>query len=276
MASASSPDAAVPSLGTLLDMLTYRRPHDGPGEHAFIERFLLPLGAHHALTRVGTSGNVVVRVPFPDGSALTTLFSAHTDTVHGPGDTRQAPVVDEASRVARAPDGDILGADDAAGVWLLLELIAAGVPGVYCFHRAEEIGRQGSREIAAEHADVLRGIRRAVAFDRKGCTSVITHQRGERCCSDAFATALGAALHAADPHLSFAPDPTGSFTDTASYVALVPECTNVSCGYHDAHLRSEWLDLTFLAQLRNALVQVDWEGLPTLRNPAEATVHPGA
>ena len=35
-------------------------------------------------------------------------------------------------------------------------------------------------------------------------------------------------------------DTGGSFTDTANYTDIIPECTNLSCGYYNAHTQSEY------------------------------------
>jgi hypothetical protein len=68
--------------------------------------------------------------------------------------------------------------------------------------------------------------------------------------------------------LGYAPDNTGSFTDTANYVRLIPECTNVSVGYDHEHGPSEVLDVVHLVALRGALVKAFKEGtgdLPVVR-----------
>ena len=51
---------------------------------------------------------------------------------------------------------DCLGADDGAGVFLMLEMIDANVEGTYIFHRGEERGGWGSSQIAELHADYIK------------------------------------------------------------------------------------------------------------------------
>lgn len=155
-----------------------------------------------------------------------------------------------------------LGADDGVGIWLMLRMISAGVEGLYIFHADEEIGGGGSRHIADETPQLLDGIVRAVAFDRKGTRSVITHQGIGRCCSDKFGQALGEALG-----MGYTIDDTGVFTDTANYTHLVPECTNVSSGYYREHTLHEHLDVTHATALANALTKVQWGELPVERQP---------
>ena len=41
-------------------------------------------------------------------------------------------------------------------------------------------------------------------------------------------------MHCQTIFLLYATDPTGIFTDTANFVDIIPECTNISCGYERA------------------------------------------
>jgi hypothetical protein len=242
----------------LQEMLTYKRPPGTPSERAFIQRFLDPLPG---MTQ-DRFGNRLLRL----GAQPTTLFSAHTDTVHL-ASGRQAVQTDHQARVLFKDDDEPLGADNATGCWLLLQLIAHRVPGLYLFHRQEESGGHGSRWIARQTPALLRGIRHAIAFDRRGTGEVITHQQGARCCSEAFAQALAYQLG-----LGIVPSTQGAFTDTAHYVGLVPECTNLSVGFENAHSGDEYQDLGFLAALVPALLGVDWEALPVQRRCQPADV----
>lgn len=242
-------------------ILTYKRPHGSKGVDAFIKDVLsgyefetlrAPSGEPLALVlRVGTSK---------------TLFSAHLDTVHH-STGRQVVAWDEGISLYYTIDGatECLGADDGAGLWLLLNMIDAAVQGVYVLHYGEEAGGVGSSGIATHHADFLGQFDRAIAFDRKGRDNVITHQAWGRCCSDEFAEALAASLNEVDTTFTYAPDNTGLFTDTANYVDLIPECTNISVGYDSEHTSMETLDFEHLAALRVACLNVDWESLPTHR-----------
>src|SRR3546814_16306749 len=79
-----------------------------------------------------------------------------------------------------------LGADDGAGLWIMLGMIAAACPGLYLFHRGEEQGCLGSRWIERHTPELLANIDAAIAFDRAGLGDVITHQSYGRTCSAAF------------------------------------------------------------------------------------------
>jgi hypothetical protein len=111
-------------------------------------------------------------------------------------------------------------------------------------------------------------IDRAVAFDRADYYDVITHQSGGRCCSDAFADALSMALSTEADW--FIPCSTGVYTDTAEFTHLIPECTNVSVGYKHQHGDREEQDVAFLQRLAETVVTVDWDALPTARDPKAA------
>jgi hypothetical protein len=60
-------------------------------------------------------------------------------------------------------------------------------------------------------------------------------------------------------------DPTGVFTDSASFMETIPECTNVSVGYFEEHTKNEHQNMTFLQKLADACLNVKWESLPTVR-----------
>jgi len=171
-------------------------------------------------------------------------------------------------------DGEALGADNGAGMWLLLEMIDAGVPGTYIFHRGEECGGVGSHALAMNEPEFLKKFDRAIAFDRKDYGHIITHQGGERCCSNEFTEALAKVMNAAFPTSpdEFKGNDTGSFTDTKSYIDLISECTNISVGYANNHGGRETQDLTYLAELREACLKIDWEALPAVRDPADTFV----
>ena len=252
----------------LLEMLSYRRPADSPTEREFINRFLLPLPDAH----FDAFGNVHVLV----GNDPSIIWSSHTDTVHR-GSGRQGVQVSENHIVHLSKRGlrrtNCLGADNSAGVFVCHQLILAGVPGHYIFHRCEERGGLGSMMIATQAPELLEGATCAIAFDRRGHQDVITHQGFGRCCSDAFGSALAEALFTADPRLVYMPSDQGIFTDTANYTDLIGECTNLSIGYEHEHSVAECLDLVHVDRVFGAVVDLAAAGvladLPSVRRPGE-------
>lgn len=189
-----------------------------------------------------------------------TAFTSHLDTA-----------CKEQVNVKHVFEGDliktdgtsILGADDKAGVTILLYMIEKNVPGLYCFFIGEEVGCVGSG-LAAKDA-YWKNYNRMISFDRRGTTSVITHQSSKRCCSDIFGKELAKQLNRSGLEMKL--DDTGVYTDSAEFVEVISECTNISVGYYSEHTKSERQDIKHLEQLCKAVVRVDWENLPTKRDP---------
>lgn len=246
----------------LLGMLRYQRPAASRGEEEFIHRFILPLFSDTNVLKsnVDTAGNYW----FWTTHSPVTLFSCHTDTVHPkPNANFRNNIECHVQGVDRliCTDGTSqLGADDAVGIWIMIHMIREGIPGLYIFHRGEEIGGVGSRYIAKYHSKDIAECRHAVAFDRKDRHSIITYQAGLKCCSDEFANALGKALG-----MNHRTDDGGLFTDTANYTDIIPECTNVSAGYWQEHSYIEHVDIDYCDRLLSACLRVDWESLPAVR-----------
>jgi hypothetical protein len=239
-------------LETIISMLSYRRPAGSATEMAFISKFIMPLGA-----RMDKHGNWCLQI----GDNPTTLWSSHTDSVHHKEGFQR---VDYDGKYVSLPvnsKSNCLGADCAAGVWIMTEMIKAKVPGLYIFHFAEEVGCVGSSAIAEKEPGRLANIKAAIAFDRKGIDSVITHQR-QRCCSDAFGKSIAAQLPS-----RYRLDDTGVLTDTKQYMRLVPECSNLSVGYYNEHRPQEALDVGHLIELRNHMVKIDQSKFVIERDP---------
>jgi hypothetical protein len=246
---AAAPTLAPDTTAEILEMLTYARPAWSRTEEDFIARYVEPSGA-----KPDGFGNYWVRV---GQSAV--LWSSHTDTVHH---AEGRPRVDTIENFAATLESSCLGADCTAGAWVMLEMIRARVPGLYLFHRAEEIGGLGSSYIAKNYAAALAKYKFAVAFDRRGTRSIITHQMGARCASEAFSKSITPMLPP-----GYRSDDGGSFTDTANYTHIISECTNLSVGYAKEHSPGETLDLRHLLALRDMMVSFDESKLVSERAP---------
>lgn len=204
------------------------------------------------------------------GDKPSTMFTCHLDTASKP-----------IQNITHVFNGDfietdkttILGADDKAGMVVLLSLIENKIPGLYYFFIGEEVGCIGSGRLAQvwDKTDFCNHITKVVSFDRRGTDSVITDQFYGTCCSDEFAKELANRLNNEDVTFKFKPDPTGVFTDSAKFMELVPECTNISVGYYNEHTVNEKQDIVFLKRLCNAVTKIDWETLPIKRDPKDDT-----
>ena len=200
------------------------------------------------------------------GDNPTTMFTCHLDTA----DRKQAVTrlysiqIDDQEHIVT--DGTtVLGSDDKSGTTVMLYMMAKNVPGLYYFFIGEERGGIGSRALADKYdeVDYLKNIKRCVSFDRRKTISVITAQAGGRCCSDEFGNALCEQYNSNGLNLKI--DPTGVFTDSASFIDDISECTNVSVGYLNEHTGKEIQNMDYLIDLCKASVNVNWDSLPTVR-----------
>ncbi len=223
-----------------------------------------PFGFEHELESLlpkgffqDTNGNYFYKI-----GDTKTAFTSHLDTA-----CKEQVKVKHVfeGNIIKTDGKSILGADDKAGVTILLWMIEKNVPGLYCFFVGEEVGCIGS-ELAAKEA-IYKNYDRMISFDRRGTNSVITHQSSKRCCSDEFAKELAKQLNVSGLEMKL--DNTGVYTDSAEFVEVIPECTNISVGYYSEHTKNERQDIKFLQTLCNAVIKVDWDNLPTKRNPNE-------
>lgn len=236
-----------------LQLTQFTNPH---GHEKGLKSFL-PTG-----TKEDIWGNLYLQI----GDNPTTMFTCHLDTA----DSRKTKVNHVIYGDIIKTDGkSILGADDKAGMVVILSMIEKQVPGLYYFFIGEEVGCIGSSAVATgwKLSDFSKTIKKVVSFDRRGYNSIITHQMFSRSCSSKFAEELSNRLNSCNYGFKFRPDNTGIFTDSASFVDLVPECTNISVGYTAEHTISESQDIGFLIKLCKAVCEIDWETLPIERDP---------
>ena len=246
---------------TLERALSRKRPHKTHEVSNFTAWLFEHLPAElKSFTFVDGAGNLHIDAR---GEGSRTLFIAHVDTVH----KDMGVNLIKKTQTHWYANGAPLGADDGAGCAMLMHLIHSGVRGYYIFSQGEECGGIGAKHIADKHKDLLKQFDRAIAFDRRGIDSVISHQGMGRCASDVFCDALASALNEHNDNLMYSPDDTGVYTDTAEFTDDIPECTNISVGYYNEHGDRENLDIIHFAALAIAVAKLDWEALPTDRDP---------
>jgi hypothetical protein len=196
-----------------------------------------------------------------------TLFACHMDTV-GRSVSEVRPRYNKGILSCGNENAYCLGADDRAGMLCLTALLDANVPGMYVFHSGEERGAKGAIWMNEKYD--LSYFDRAIEFDRKATTSIITHMMGDRVCSDRFCSALADELGN-----GFEADPTGVFTDVVKYKEQISEVVNLSVGYYNEHSERETLNVDWLIKIFiPSLLAVRWEELPTVRNPKEVEEAP--
>lgn len=243
---------------TLDKMLSMKRPHDGFNERNALGYILLniPEGAAWSFDEVGN-----LHVDYRAHATNKTLFTAHVDTVHRDDGINRIRKTDS----VWFADGSQLGADDGSGIAMLMHLMTNEVRAYYLFTVGEECGGIGATHVGKKNTELLRQFDRAIAFDRRGSSDIITHQSGGRCASDAFAQALSDKLN--DAGMLYMPCDGGVYTDTAEFIRVVPECTNISIGYLCEHSSDEAQDILHLRELADAVLSFDWDELPTERDP---------
>ena len=205
-------------------------------------------------------GNFYLKI----GESPSTMFTCHLDTA----DRKQTVVRHVIEGDIIKTDGtSILGADDKAGMTVLLYMIEKKIPGLYYFFIGEERGCVGSSRLSKvwSSLSISNDITKCVSFDRRDVDSIITEQFGGICCSLGFAKELSRRLNSVESSFKYSPDPTGIFTDSAEFTSLIPECTNISVGYYNEHTSYEMQDILHLEKLCKAVCKIDWETLPIIR-----------
>lgn len=207
-------------------------------------------------------GNLFIQIGESD-----VMFTSHLDTATS-SLTEVNHVIN--GKFIKTDGKSILGADDKAGVVIMLYMIEHKIPGLYYFFLGEEVGCVGSRKVATKQkTEKIPTINKVISFDRRGTNSVITFQTSQRCCSEKFAEALATQLNKADETFSYKNDPTGILTDSVQFISIYPECTNISVGYQSEHTYSETQDIEHLQKLAEACLKIDWTSLPVERDPSK-------
>lgn len=226
------------------------------------------------------TGNYWVVIP---GEGEDILWTSHLDTV---GTTPETVTLKYKGDMLGTDGSTILGADDKVGVAIMIMMIRAGVPGTYAFYTGEESGCVGSRAAAKEYALRLQGkrgsvthgfpsdtgFRACISLDRKGTDSVITHQMGERCCGEDWATELAKRISRYMCNdTEYKTDSGGVYTDSASYTEHIDQCTNLSVGYYAQHGTQECVDMKHAYALALALINLGRaEGIPDIKRDRTA------
>lgn len=243
----------TPSL-SLFKMLQVARPHDSLFEQRFAQTFLYPLEL-----KTDKFGNLYKWV-----GESKVVWASHVDTAHTMGGDQFVTREGTKFKLSKHSVSSCLGGDDTCGVWLMTEMIKANVPGLYIFHRGEEKGCLGSSYVVAKCPHLVKGGMCVISLDRRSTKSVITYQRGWRCCSDDFGKSLAGAIG-----MKHELDQGGLYTDSAKYTDLIGECTNVSVGFDNEHSKNESVDVDYLFKLRESLLSFDESKLVFKRKPGE-------
>lgn len=241
-------------------ILSTKRAHSSKGELDFLAWLRERLVPHKPITLAEGCVAVVI------GDKPKTLFSCHIDTCHSTVESdgsKQELFFDEAFGHLFTKGSGCLGADDGAGIYIMLRMIEENVPGGYIFHRGEERGCIGSNAVLRSNSVWLKQFSACVAFDRPGNDEVIITQGNQQCGSETYGAALAKELN--KEGLKFATSHRGVVTDSKVYRYIIPECINIGVGYGNQHGPQEYQDWEHLQALTAVVVDVQWDKLPVTR-----------
>lgn len=193
-----------------------------------------------------------------------TLFTTHLDT-YSKEFEKVNHIID--GNIIKTDEKTILGGDNKLGCSILLYMIKNNVPGTYYFFLGEEPiisgGLYGSRTALEKNPEFFKKFKRAIAFDRKQKGSIVTRQMARQCCSIEFVSDLSDKFN--QQGMDYKADPKAYYTDTATFLDTISECTNISAGGWNEHFVTEFVDISYTEQLAEAAIRIDWESLPAIR-----------
>ena len=191
-----------------------------------------------------------------------TLFTAHLDSYCETFEKVNHVILDDTFKIGT--DGTtILGGDNKLGCSILISMIKNNKQGTYYFFVGEEPysgGLYGSKKALKNNPKFFKKFKRAIAFNRRRYGSIVSSQMGDVCCSKEFVKNLSE--HFINYGLTY--DETGgigSYTDTATFMGIIPECTNISAGGFNEHYTDEWVDLNYTYKVFEFAMELNWDKL---------------
>lgn len=189
----------------------------------------------------------------------TNMFTSHLDNKCE--EVEEVNIVFKGNNIIKTDGFTILGADDKAGVSIMIDMIDNDIPGIYYFFVGEENGRKGSKNLknhlTTKKDKIFTNIKNVISFDRQGYDDIVTYQLNEKCCSDEFAEKISNKLNQFD--FNYKPTKDGSYSDSHSFIGIFDECTNISVGYFNEHFTNEYQDIEFLQKLSDACTKIEWD-----------------
>lgn len=193
-------------------------------------------------TIIDNYGNLLGILKCGTGKGATVLLSAHMDTVRG---VKRDKKLIEKDGIIRAilPNGQggILGADDRAGIAIILEVLK-NIPVEFngiikaSFSREEEIGCRGADRINSEF---LNDVDLAIVVDRKGNRDIVVG------CGDAFCNNnVGYFMEYVSKSINMDwKCVEGNISDAVSFSSRGVNSINISAGYQNEHTTSEFVSI---------------------------------
>ena len=185
---------------------------------------------------------------FVDNKAPVTLF-AHMDTINDIYNTKlnADDIITNGTQFSVSNTSKKeLGADDRAGIYIMLQLIKAGcIEYNYVFTQDEEIGGIGATAFAKDYAEMLTTQNAFISLDRRGANEVALYgydndELNEVFLHWGFITAFGSYMDCVEA---------SRVTDIA--------CLNISVGYDAEHTSDESLDFAITLDVLDLLQEDD-------------------
>lgn len=198
-----------------------------------------------------------------------TLFTTHLDTYCKKME-KVVHLQDETDEyIIGTDEKTILGGDNKLGCCILIGMIQNKIPGTYYFFLGEEPilsgGLWGSSNALKKNPEFFQKFKRCIAFDRRGYGSVVIRQMGRMSSSEEFIAALSTELKKFGNIEFDEKSKFGYYTDTAAFMDVIPECTNISAGGFNEHYFTEWVDLNYTYNVYQTALKIKWDELPVKR-----------
>ena len=215
-----------------------------------LTQYTIPFGEEEKLEKYLPSGykkDTIGNYYYEIGNSET-LFTTHLDTYCTKYEKVNHVIDEKDTYKIKTDETTILGGDNKLGCSILIGMINRGIPGVYYFFLGEEPilsgGLYGSREALKANPEYFKKFKRCIAFDRRQYGSIVVRQMGRMCCSMDFAKKIAEDFDIRgikwDEMGGY-----GYYTDTAIFMDVIEECTNISVGGFDEHYKTEWVDLNY-------------------------------
>lgn len=236
------------------------------GKEKFLEKYLPP----------GYKKDSVGNYYYEIGQSET-LFTTHLDT-YSKDFVKIVQLQDiDDEYIISTDENSILGGDNKLGCCILIGMIKNKIPGTYFFFLGEEPilsgGLWGSSNALSSNPEYFSKFKRCIAFDRRGYGSVVVRQMGRMSSSKAFVTSIANKLKEFGNIEFDESSQYGYYTDTATFMDVIPECTNISVGGFGEHTVKEWVDLNYTYNVYQAALKIKWDELPVERQIGELRFH---
>lgn len=206
---------------------------------------------------VGSSGNLLAQKTYGTGHGPTILLNAHMDTVDRIEDDR---IIMKNGAIWTSDQG-ILGADDRAGVAVILEvaqrLQSSGFNGrvKFVFTVEEEIGLIGARSV---DKTFLWDVDAAIVVDRRGTGDIVTSCGGyQSFCHENYGSFFEEA--AKSMGLLGWKTTIGGSSDTRIWAEHGIQSVNLSAGYMNEHTSAETLNVEACYNTVSLITEVFYE-----------------